>query len=91
MKSTALLLGAAAAAMAAPQAPGDSPVNCAKPNVNYCVAADIILRCDENAMGYPARCSPNLSGYPPAGGVASCWESGHETGDAACAKNVSGY
>jgi hypothetical protein len=89
MRSSTFLIATAAAVVRA-QTPGDDvPINCAKPNANYCMEADIILRCDENAIGIPARCSPNLSGYPPAGGVASCWESGDEVGDAACEKNVS--
>jgi len=91
MRSSTFLIATAAAVVRA-QTPGDDvPINCAKPNANYCMEADIILRCDENAIGIPARCSPNLSGYPPAGGVASCWESGDEVGDAACEKNCIVY
>jgi hypothetical protein len=84
-----IVLLSATAALATPGTPGDVPINCARANANYCMGADIILRCDSNAIGTPGRCTPNLSGYPPAGGVASCWQSSEEAGDAACEKNVS--
>lgn len=89
--TTAIVLSAAAA-MANPQRqhglPEGSKVDCSKPNANFCMG-DIILRCDENAVGTPGRCSDNVSGYPPAGGVATCYESDRLAGDAACMKNVS--
>lgn len=90
MKTSAVFL-AMGAALTRAQAPGDVPINCAQANANYCMedGSDIILRCDENAIGVPARCSPNLSGYPPSGGFATCWQSSEEAGDAACEKNVS--
>jgi hypothetical protein len=84
-----IVLLSATAALATPGTPGDVPINCARANANYCMGADIILRCDSNAIGTPGRCTPNLSGYPPAGGVANCWQSSEEAGDAACEKNVS--
>lgn len=90
MKSSTLIVAATAAVVHATASnPGDVPYNCAKANANYCLGGDIILRCDENAIGTPGKCSANLSGYPPAGGIASCWESAVEAGDAACEKNVS--
>lgn len=86
MKTSAIIVAAAAALVSANN-PGDVPYSCAKANAAYCLGGDIILRCDENSVGTPGRCSDNLSGYPPAGGVATCWESSKEAGDAACAKN----
>lgn len=90
MKTSALIV-AAAAALASAQAPpeGTNKVNCAKPNASYCLAGDIIVRCDANAIGTAGRCSDNVAGYPPLGGVAECWQSGPLAGDAACQKNVS--
>ncbi|KAF1731180.1 hypothetical protein CRV24_009259 [Beauveria bassiana] len=67
--------------------PSGTKINCAKPNASYCMGGDIILRCGPDALGEPARCSANVSGYPPAGGVAECWESSRDAGDAACQKN----
>ena len=90
MKTSAIFLTAAAAlASAQYTAESDGTYKCDKPNTNYCIGGDIILRCDANAKGTPGRCSANLSGYPPAGGVASCYESVKGAGDAACEKNVS--
>jgi len=95
MKTATLLLAAAAAAVAHAsegQAPGpDTKYNCAKPNANYCMGGDIILRCDANSIGTPGRCSDNVAGYPPAGGVAECHQSSKEAGDAACEKNCVVY
>lgn len=88
MRTSALIVAVTASVVHASN-PGDVPYNCAKPNANYCLGGDIILRCDGNSVGTPGRCTDNLSGYPPAGGFASCWESAKEAGDAACEKNVS--
>ncbi|KAM3500004.1 hypothetical protein MY10362_006795 [Beauveria mimosiformis] len=74
--------------------PSGTKINCAKPNASYCMGGDIILRCGPDALGEPARCSSaNVSGYPPppAGGVAECWESSRDAGDAACQKNCVVY
>ncbi|KAM3466103.1 hypothetical protein MY5147_008044 [Beauveria neobassiana] len=71
--------------------PSGTKINCAKPNASYCMGGDIILRCGPDALGEPARCSANVSGYPPAGGVAECWESSRDAGDAACQKNCVVY
>lgn len=88
MKTAAIIL--AAAALASAQAPpeGTNKVNCAKPNANYCLSGDIIIRCDANGLGTAGRCSDNVAGYPPLGGVAECWQSSKTSGDAACQKNV---
>lgn len=88
MKTAAIFV--AAAALASAQAPpeGTNKVSCLKPNANFCYGSDIIIRCDANAIGTAGRCSDNVAGYPPAGGVAECWQSGETTGDAACQKNV---
>ncbi|UKZ58842.1 uncharacterized protein TrAtP1_000166 [Trichoderma atroviride] len=91
MKTAAIFL--AAAALASAQAPpeGTNKVNCAKPNANYCLSGDIIIRCDANGMGTAGRCSDNVAGYPPLGGVAECWQSSTTSGDAACQKNCVVY
>ncbi len=87
--ATAVILAATLAA-AEPQhaMPSGTKINCSKPNATYCMGGDIILRCDANAVGTPGRCSDNVSGYPPAGGIAQCWQSSRDAGDAACQKNV---
>lgn len=92
MKTSAIIV-AAAAALASAQAPpeGTNTVNCAKPNAAYCLGGDIILRCDANKIGTAGRCSNNVAGYPPMGGVAECYQSGPEVGDAACQKNCVVY
>lgn len=89
MKTTTVL--AAAAAVAPVHASGATDVaeiKCARPNASFCVAGDIILRCDGSGVGVPGRCSANVAGYPPLGGTAVCHESAPEAGDAACQKNV---
>ncbi|KJZ68713.1 hypothetical protein HIM_11891 [Hirsutella minnesotensis 3608] len=93
MKSSSVFVAAAAAAgrVAASGASDVTEMKCAKANANYCVAGDIILRCNDKAIGTPGRCSANLSGYPPSGGVAECWESAKGAGDAACQKNCVVY
>ncbi|KAH8130569.1 hypothetical protein FP744_10003841 [Trichoderma asperellum] len=92
MRTSAIIV-AAAAALASAQAPpeGTNKVTCAKPNANYCLPGGIIVRCDANAIGTAGRCSDNVAGYPPAGGVAECWQSGPLVGDAACQKNCVVY
>lgn len=89
MRTSAIFV-VAAAALANAQAPpeGTNKVTCAKPNANYCLAGDVIVRCDGNGIGTAGRCSDNVAGYPPQGGVAECWQSGPLVGDAACQKNV---
>lgn len=89
--AAAAVILAASLAAAEPQhaLPSGAKINCTKPNATYCMGGDIILRCDANATGTPGRCSDNVSGYPPAGGIAQCWESSRDAGDAACQKNVS--
>lgn len=92
MKTSVVALAAAVAVVSAAPNGGIDPntkIDCAKPNANYCMAGDIILRCDANSVGTRGRCSDNVAGYPPAGGVASCWQSSEQAGDAACQKNVS--
>ncbi|KAK2593539.1 hypothetical protein QQS21_008762 [Conoideocrella luteorostrata] len=93
MKTTIVALATSVAVVAAAPGgiPSGTPINCAKPNANYCMAGDIILRCDGNGMGTRGRCSDNVAGYPPAGGVASCYQSSEEAGDAACQKNCVVY
>ncbi|KAG5922426.1 hypothetical protein E4U42_005466 [Claviceps africana] len=94
MKAAVVALAAAAALVSA--APGGEtspglPIHCAKPNASYCIAGDMILRCDGNKMGVRGRCSDNLDGYPPQGGLASCYQSSEDAGDAACQKNCVVY
>ncbi|KAL7944208.1 hypothetical protein V8C42DRAFT_83473 [Trichoderma barbatum] len=91
MKTSAVLVAVAAALVSAQAPPeGTNKINCAKPNSNYCLG-DIIVRCDEHSVGTAGRCSANVAGYPPAGGVASCYESAKDAGDAACVKNCVVY
>ena len=92
MKYALTLTTVAAAGLAqAAQGPGLPPgtkIDCLKPNANFCQGGDIIIRCDANAIGTPGRCSDNIAGEPPLGGVATCWQSSALAGDAACEKNV---
>ncbi|KAG6359093.1 hypothetical protein INS49_012613 [Diaporthe citri] len=69
---------------------------CAQPNQAYCVAgsmeSNIILRCDNKAIGQPGNCNDNLDGEPPMGNTYSpCWQTSNTTGDAACSKNCVVY
>ncbi|KAJ6787672.1 hypothetical protein PWT90_08370 [Aphanocladium album] len=94
MKTAAAAIILAATLVAAePQhaMPTGTKINCAKPNASYCMGGDIILRCGADSTGQPGRCSDNVSGYPPAGGIAECWESSRDAGDAACQKNCVVY
>lgn len=89
MKTSAVIVAVAAALVSAQAPPeGTNKVSCAKPNAAYCMGGDIILRCDGNSIGTAGRCSDNVAGYPPAGGVAECYQSSELAGDAACQKNV---
>lgn len=87
MRTTSLLIVAVAAAVNAGYTENNGKYVCGIANTNYCLGGDIILRCDESGNGTPGRCSDNLSGYPPAGGVASCYEKPGSYGNAACEKN----
>ncbi|KYK60402.1 hypothetical protein DCS_01539 [Drechmeria coniospora] len=92
MKNSAFFAATLAAVAASATGIDDADkVNCARPNANYCIGGDIILRCDENSIGTKGRCSANVSGYPPFGGTAECFESSEEAGDAACQKNCVVY
>jgi hypothetical protein len=91
MRTTSLLVVAAAAAAHAGYTEKDGKYVCEEPNASYCLGGDIILRCDAYGVGTPGRCSDNLSGYPPAGGVASCYEKAGTHGEAACEKNCVVY
>ncbi|KAG5984405.1 hypothetical protein E4U55_004978 [Claviceps digitariae] len=94
MKVAVLALAASAAVVSASpggEIPVGVPINCAKANANYCMDGDIILRCDGNKLGVRGRCSDNVSGYPPFGGLATCYQSSEDAGDAACQKNCVVY
>ncbi|KAL6699151.1 hypothetical protein J3F84DRAFT_365066 [Trichoderma pleuroticola] len=92
MKTSALFVAVTAALVSAQAPPeGTNKVTCAKPNANYCYGGDIIVRCDANGVGTAGRCSDNVAGYPPLGGVAECWQSTETSGDAACQKNCVVY
>ncbi|KAF7540383.1 hypothetical protein G7Z17_g12208 [Cylindrodendrum hubeiense] len=91
MKTATLLVVAAAAVANAGYTENDGKYACGKPNTNYCLGGDIILRCDEYGHGTTGRCSNNLSGYPPAGAVGSCYEKPGSYGSAACEKNCVVY
>ncbi|KAG5940460.1 hypothetical protein E4U59_002421 [Claviceps monticola] len=71
--------------------PAGALVNCAKPSASYCLGGDGILRCGADSIGIQGRCSDNVAGYPPFGGMASCQESSELAGDAACVKNCVVY
>ncbi|KAL7929634.1 hypothetical protein V8C35DRAFT_176403 [Trichoderma chlorosporum] len=92
MKTSAIFV-AVSAALASAQAPpeGTNKITCLKPNSNYCMGGDIIVRCDANGLGTAGRCSDNVAGYPPLGGVAECWSTTETSGDAACQKNCVVY
>lgn len=92
MKTSAIIVAVTAALVSAQAPPeGTNKVTCAKPNANYCYGGDIIVRCDANGVGTAGRCSDNVAGYPPLGGVAECWQSTETSGDAACQKNCVVY
>ncbi|KAL7821233.1 hypothetical protein V8C44DRAFT_313934 [Trichoderma aethiopicum] len=92
MKTSAVIVAVAAALVSAQAPPeGTNKVSCAKPNASYCMGGDIIVRCDGNSVGTAGRCSDNVAGYPPLGGVAECWQSSELAGDAACQKNCVVY
>jgi hypothetical protein len=96
MKTAAVAIALSAAVVSAnPQRqhglPEGTEIDCSKPNASFCMGedSDVILRCDENSVGTPSRCSDTVAEYPPEGGAASCWQSDRLAGDAACVKNVS--
>lgn len=92
MKTSAIIVAVTAALVSAQAPPeGTNKVSCAKPNANYCLGGDIIIRCDANSVGVAGRCSDNVAGYPPLGGVAECYQSSETAGDAACQKNCVVY
>lgn len=91
MRTTSLLIVAAAAAVNAGYTENNGKYVCGTANANYCLGGDIILRCDESGNGTPGRCSDNVSGDFPLGGVASCYEKPGSYGNAACEKNCVVY
>ncbi|KAG5919727.1 hypothetical protein E4U61_000613 [Claviceps capensis] len=94
MKAAAVVLAISpvvVSAIASGGPPAGALVNCAKPNANYCLGGDGILRCGADSIGIQGRCSDNVAGYPPFGGMASCQESSELAGDAACVKNCVVY
>ncbi|KAG5967120.1 hypothetical protein E4U58_002285 [Claviceps cyperi] len=94
MKAAAVVLAISpvvVSAIASGGPPAGVPVNCAKAKANYCLGGDIILRCDADSVGIQGRCSDNVAGYPPFGGIASCQQSSELAGDAACVKNCIVY
>ncbi|KAH7149351.1 hypothetical protein B0J13DRAFT_303571 [Dactylonectria estremocensis] len=91
MRTASLLVVAAAAVANAGYTNGNGTYVCGRPNANYCLGGDIILRCDAYGHGTPGRCSDNVSGYPPLGGVSSCYEKDGSYGDASCEKNCVVY
>lgn len=92
MRTTGLLVVAAAVAAHANYVEKDWEYVCEQPNASYCLGGDIILRCDAYGKGTPGRCSDNIpAGYPPVGGVASCYEKPGTHGEAACEKDCVVY
>ncbi|RCI08354.1 hypothetical protein L249_8871 [Ophiocordyceps polyrhachis-furcata BCC 54312] len=59
-------------------------VNCAKANASYCISDDVILRCNEQALGTPVHCADDVASHPHAAG---CFQSTEEAGDAVCHQN----
>ena len=53
----------------------------------YCAGGDIIIRCN-NGVGTAGNCNDNLADQPPFGdnGLAGCYQSSMNAGDAACTK-----
>ncbi|CEJ94666.1 hypothetical protein VHEMI10183 [[Torrubiella] hemipterigena] len=84
MKSFAFAAVAVAALVAAEDSAADL---CKSDGQTFCIASDIILRCSGPGVGQPGRCTPNLSGSFPPGGLASCYEAAKGDGKAACEKN----
>ncbi|ROV98503.1 hypothetical protein VSDG_04328 [Cytospora chrysosperma] len=98
MKSITLLLAASAGLTTAQLQYNEtsSQFTCAEPDQAYCVSdslqSSIIVRCDDNAIGYPGNCDDNLDGEPPLGlQYSPCWQTSNTTGDAACSKNCVVY
>ncbi|KAI5462389.1 hypothetical protein BGZ63DRAFT_403618 [Mariannaea sp. PMI_226] len=91
MRTTSLLVLAAAAAANAGYVEKNGDYFCDEPNTSYCLGGDIILRCDAYGKGTAGRCTSNLSVYPPLGGTASCYEKPGSHGEAACEKNCVVY
>lgn len=97
MKFTTTLALAASAALASAQVTFNQTTGtftCAAPNQVYCAGdsgtTNIIIRCDENAVGHPGNCNDNLSGEFPFGvNTAPCYAP--STGQAACSKNCIVY
>ncbi|KAK2615593.1 hypothetical protein N8I77_002338 [Diaporthe amygdali] len=93
------LIIAASAGLAAAQLNYNSTTGkftCAQPNQAYCASdslkTNIIVRCNNDAVGQPGNCNDNLDGEPPIGNAYSpCWQSSNITGDAACSKNCIVY
>ena len=77
MKSVAILVAVAALASASPNPagiPGNVNIDCAKPNANFCVSSNTILRCDASSLGKPVNCDNGMT----------CSQSGQMAGDAKC-------
>lgn len=97
MKTVAALIFTAALASAQVQYNETTgQYTCAKPGQAYCagdsLATNIIIRCDENAIGHGGNCNDNLAGEPPLGvNFAPCWQTSETSGDAACSKNCIVY
>ena len=97
MKTAAAILFTAALASAQVQYNETTgQFTCAKPNQAYCagdsLSTNIIIRCDENAIGHGGNCNDNLAGEPPVGvNFAPCWQTSETSGDAACSKNCVVY
>ncbi|KAH8678225.1 major facilitator superfamily domain-containing protein [Xylariales sp. PMI_506] len=77
--------------------PANSTTNtytCDVADASYCVdtslGGNIIIRCN-GLVGTAGNCDDNVSGEPPLGGVAECWQTSDTSGDAACAKNCIVY
>lgn len=86
MKSFTLAAVALAALVAAED---PAATLCKSDGQTFCIGGDLILRCSGAGVGQPGRCTPNLSGSFPPGGLASCYEAEKQDGKASCEKNVS--
>lgn len=89
--AAAAIVLAASMAAAEPQhaLPSGTNINCAKANAYFCMGGDIILQCNEQALGQPVHCGDSFPQLGRPDAPVKCWESSRDAGDAACASGVS--
>ncbi|PFH57783.1 hypothetical protein XA68_14571 [Ophiocordyceps unilateralis] len=87
MKPLAVVVATAAGSVSATGIADATTMNCAKPNANYCISNDVILRCNGQALGSPTRCHDDFAAYPAEAGAVTCMQSAQDAGDAVCHRN----